>query len=118
MSINHQSIIDNEKSDLQLNQSRVPDLPARLGKVGRSVYSQLLHRLANYKGEIYPLHVGDTYLPPAVSMSMIDQVEDHSWRAHLRCLPYTINAGQSLRSLFCLFLTGSWAHTIIRSRQA
>ncbi|MAD60103.1 MAG: aspartate aminotransferase [Myxococcales bacterium] len=82
MSINHQSIINNEKNDLQLNQSRVPDLPARLGKVGRSVYSQLLHRLANYNGEIYPLHVGDTYLPPAVSMSMIDQVENTAWRAH------------------------------------
>lgn len=43
-----------------------PALSSRLGRVGRSVYSQLLDRLSSYKGEVYPFHVGDTYLPPAV----------------------------------------------------
>ncbi len=61
---------------------QVPSLPARLGKVGRSVYSQLLHRLAHYQGEIYPLHVGDTYLSPAVSMSEVESLEHADCLAH------------------------------------
>ena len=54
--------------DAQAEEKNTPPLSPRLGKVGRSVYSQLLHRLASYEGEIYPLHVGDTYLDPAVSV--------------------------------------------------
>ena len=57
--------------DLQesITSSLTPALSSRVGRVGRSVYSQLLHKLSHYQGEVYPLHVGDTYLPPAVSIS-------------------------------------------------
>lgn len=58
-----------DSPELASNETKtLPQLSSRLGKVGSSVYSQLIHRLNDYKGEIYPLHVGDTYLPPAVSM--------------------------------------------------
>lgn len=46
----------------------IPSLSTRLGEVGRSVYSQLIHRLKNREGEIYPLHVGDTYLSPPIEL--------------------------------------------------
>jgi N-succinyldiaminopimelate aminotransferase len=45
--------------------ANTPPLATRLGRIGRSVYSQLVHRLKHHKGPIYPLHVGDTYLAPA-----------------------------------------------------
>jgi aspartate/methionine/tyrosine aminotransferase len=50
-----------------------PPLSQRLGRVGKSVYSQLLHKLKGYEGELYPLHVGDTYLPPAVSIHQTEE---------------------------------------------
>lgn len=37
-----------------------------------SVYSSVLHRLAAYQGEVYPLHVGDTFLEPAAGCRMED----------------------------------------------
>ena len=48
-----------------------PALNHRLGQVGRSVYSSLKSRLKNFTQETYPLHVGDTYLPPAVNFDQI-----------------------------------------------
>ena len=45
--------------------ANTPPLATRLGRIGRSVYSQLVHRLKKHNGPIYPLHVGDTYLSPA-----------------------------------------------------
>lgn len=59
-----------------------PHLATRLGRVGRSVYSQLLHRLKTYEGEIYPLHVGDTYLPPAVSIDEAIHLASVDTQAH------------------------------------
>lgn len=59
-----------------------PPLSTRLGRVGRSVYSQLLHRLSAYEGEIYPLHVGDTYLPPAVSIDDQRVIAERESLAH------------------------------------
>ena len=37
-----------------------------------SVYSKLAHRLASYEGEVYPLHVGDTWMDPAPGLRMQD----------------------------------------------
>jgi N-succinyldiaminopimelate aminotransferase len=37
-----------------------------------SVYSALAHRLASYEGEVYPLHIGDTWMEPAVGCRMQD----------------------------------------------
>jgi N-succinyldiaminopimelate aminotransferase len=37
-----------------------------------SVFSALAHRLANYQGEVYPFHVGDTWMEPAAGCRMED----------------------------------------------
>ncbi len=43
-----------------------------------SVFSGLAHRLASYRGETYPLHVGDTWMEPAAGCRMQDlTVEQH-----------------------------------------
>ena len=47
-------------------------------EIGSSVFSSLAHRLASHRGEVYPLHVGDTWLEPADGCRMQDlTVEDH-----------------------------------------
>ena len=46
--------------------------------IAGNVYSALAHRLAHYKGEAYPLHVGDTWMEPAEGCRMEDiRVADH-----------------------------------------
>ncbi|HEX6898461.1 MAG TPA: pyridoxal phosphate-dependent aminotransferase [Thermoanaerobaculia bacterium] len=40
--------------------------------IAGSVYSALAHRLASYKGEVYPLHVGDTWMEPPEGCRMED----------------------------------------------
>lgn len=37
-----------------------------------SVYSSLVHRLRTFEGEIYPFHIGDTWMEPAVGTRMED----------------------------------------------
>jgi N-succinyldiaminopimelate aminotransferase len=43
---------------------RPPQLSPAATSIKGSVYSAVLHRLAAYDGEVYPLHVGDTFLEP------------------------------------------------------
>jgi N-succinyldiaminopimelate aminotransferase len=46
--------------------------------IAGNVYSALAHRLATYPGEVYPLHVGDTWMEPAEGCRMEDiRVADH-----------------------------------------
>jgi aspartate/methionine/tyrosine aminotransferase len=40
--------------------------------IAGAVYSALAHRLAIYQGEVYPLHVGDTWMEPAEGCRMED----------------------------------------------
>lgn len=40
--------------------------------MGGSVYSSLAHRLRSFDGEIYPFHIGDTWMEPAVGTRMQD----------------------------------------------
>ena len=40
--------------------------------ISGAVYSALAHRLASYPGEVYPLHVGDTWMEPAAGCRMED----------------------------------------------
>jgi N-succinyldiaminopimelate aminotransferase len=55
-----------------------PKVAESLSEVGGSLYSSLMHRLAAYEGEVFPLHVGDTWLEPAEGCRMQDlRVEDH-----------------------------------------
>lgn len=57
---------------------RPPNLSPAATSIKGSVYSSVLHRLAAYEGEIYPLHVGDTFLEPAEGCRM----EDFTVAAH------------------------------------
>jgi N-succinyldiaminopimelate aminotransferase len=57
---------------------RHPDLSPALAAIEASVFSSLLHRLAAHDGEIYPFHVGDTWLEPAEGCRMQDlRVDQH-----------------------------------------
>ena len=57
---------------------RHPEIAGSLSGIGGSVFSSLTDRIRNYSGEIYPLHVGDTWLDPAEGCRMQDlTVEDH-----------------------------------------
>lgn len=56
-----------------------PPLPAaHLAAMPASVYSALAHRLHAYRGESYPLHIGDTWMEPPAGCRMEDlRVADH-----------------------------------------
>jgi N-succinyldiaminopimelate aminotransferase len=57
---------------------RHPDVAPSVRTIKGSVYSSLADRLAAYPGETYPLHVGDTWMEPAVGCRMEDfRVADH-----------------------------------------
>jgi N-succinyldiaminopimelate aminotransferase len=51
---------------------RPPQLAPVPRSIKGSVYSSVLHRLAAWGGEVYPLHVGDTFLEPAEGCRMED----------------------------------------------
>lgn len=51
---------------------RHPRFSPSVDDIAGSVYSALAHRLATYKGEVYPLHVGDTWMEPAEGCRMED----------------------------------------------
>ena len=76
-----------------------PSLSPRLGRVGRSVFSELLHRLSQYQGEICPLHVGDTYLEPAVALDdplLTNEKADYAHRyTPVRGIPTVVEAARS-----------------------
>jgi len=55
-----------------------PQTAASIAGIESSVYSSLAHRVATHRGEVFPLHVGDTWLEPAVGCRMQDlTVEEH-----------------------------------------
>lgn len=57
---------------------RFPDYSSTVGEIKDSIFSSLAHRQATHQGEIYPLHVGDTWLEPATGCRMEDlKVEEH-----------------------------------------
>ena len=45
---------------------RFPQVNASVRSMPGTVYSSLAQRLATYDGEVYPLHVGDTWMEPAI----------------------------------------------------
>ena len=51
---------------------RHPDFSPSVQDIAGNVYSALAHRLATYQGEVYPLHVGDTWMEPAEGCRMED----------------------------------------------
>ena len=51
---------------------RHPRFSPSVQDISSAVYSALAHRLATYPGEVYPLHVGDTWMEPAEGCRMED----------------------------------------------
>lgn len=51
---------------------RHPQFSPSVQDIAGAVYSALAHRLATHKGEVYPLHVGDTWMEPAEGCRMED----------------------------------------------
>ena len=57
---------------------RFPEVSPSVGTMISSVYSALAGRLSNYEGEKYRLHIGDTWMEPAMGCRMEDlHVADH-----------------------------------------
>ena len=51
---------------------RYPDIAPTIATMSGSVYSGLVHRLADFDGEVYPFHIGDTWMEPAAGTRMED----------------------------------------------
>lgn len=51
---------------------RFPQIAPNIAGMTGSVYSALAHRLSNFEGEVYPFHIGDTWMEPAVGARMED----------------------------------------------
>jgi aspartate/methionine/tyrosine aminotransferase len=51
---------------------RHPGFSSSVGSIEGNVYSALAHRLASFPGEVYPLHVGDTWMEPPAGCRMED----------------------------------------------
>ena len=51
---------------------RFPSVARTIADMGGSVYSSLAHRLGRFEGEVYPFHIGDTWMEPAVGTRMED----------------------------------------------
>jgi N-succinyldiaminopimelate aminotransferase len=51
---------------------RHPGFSPSVQDISGAVYSALAHRLATYRGEVFPLHVGDTWMEPAEGCRMED----------------------------------------------
>ncbi len=55
---------------------RHPTVGSTVAAMRGSVFSALSHRLQSYPGEVFPLHVGDTWMEPAVGCRMQDLTVD------------------------------------------
>ena len=66
---------------------RYPDYSSSVANLSGSVFSALAHRLASYDGEVYPLHVGDTWLRPAPGCRMEDLDSDRYPELHRYAMP-------------------------------
>jgi N-succinyldiaminopimelate aminotransferase len=53
-----------------------PHVSQAVSNITGSVYSGLAHRLTTFEGETHPLHIGDTWLEPAVGCRMQDLTVD------------------------------------------
>jgi aspartate/methionine/tyrosine aminotransferase len=57
---------------------RHPHFSPSVQEISDSVYSGLAHRLATFQGEVFPLHVGDTWMEPPAGCRMEDlRVAEH-----------------------------------------
>ena len=51
---------------------RNPETSRAVAGMSGSLFSALAHRLATFDGEVFPLHVGDTWMEPAPGCRMQD----------------------------------------------
>jgi aspartate/methionine/tyrosine aminotransferase len=57
---------------------RHPHFAPSIAAIRDSVFSNLAHRIANHRGQVFPFHVGDTWLEPPEGCRMEDlRVDDH-----------------------------------------
>lgn len=57
---------------------RHPEVARSVASMQGSLFSKLANRLKSMQGEVYPLHVGDTWMEPAVGCRMEDlRIADH-----------------------------------------
>jgi len=55
---------------------RHPDFVPHIDALPGASYSRLAHTLATHDGEVYPLHIGDTWMEPALGCRMQDLTVD------------------------------------------
>jgi aspartate/methionine/tyrosine aminotransferase len=65
---------------------RHPHVSPSLADISGAVYSALAHRLASFPGEVYPLHVGDTWMDPPAGCRMED-IRVAEWPGMYRYAP-------------------------------
>ncbi len=66
---------------------RYPASGSTVSAMRGSVFSALAHRLQSYPGEVYPLHVGDTWMEPAEGCRMQDLTVDEYPGMHRYAAP-------------------------------
>ena len=66
---------------------RLPDASTTVRAMAGGVFSRLAGRIAALEGEVYPLHVGDTWLSPATGARMEDLRESDMPGLHRYCRP-------------------------------
>lgn len=67
---------------------RHPRTAGSVAHIGGSLFSQLAHRLRTHEGEVYPLHVGDTWMAPPVGCRMEDLTEEDHPGLHRYSQPH------------------------------
>jgi len=67
---------------------RQPHTAGSVTRLGGSLFSKLAHRLRTHEGEVYPLHVGDTWMEPPVGCRMEDLTEEEHPGMHRYCPPH------------------------------
>jgi N-succinyldiaminopimelate aminotransferase len=71
---------------------RHPEVAPNIAAMAGSVYTDLAHRLATFEGEIYPFHVGDTWMEPAVGCRMQDLTVEEYPGMHRYAAPQGMDA--------------------------
>jgi aspartate/methionine/tyrosine aminotransferase len=66
---------------------RFPQFSSTVAEIKGSIFSALAHRLTTHQGEVYPLHIGDTWMEPAAGCRMEDLTVDDHPGMHRYCSP-------------------------------
>jgi aspartate/methionine/tyrosine aminotransferase len=58
---------------------RHPDISSAAAAMPSSIFARLVEKLAGHRGEIFPFHLGDTYLGPPDGAHLIDEPESYTY---------------------------------------